>query len=104
MRFILLLMYFTALPAPPGVKEEDRVWTFQSTTVMEFSTKAACAEIHRSVTASLAKVNTLVVRGWCLCEARGAERCPSDTSPPSMTMQESGGSVGVETLRPPSRR
>jgi hypothetical protein len=107
MKFILLLMYFTAPPAPPEVKDKDRVWSLQSTSVMEFSSYLGCNETGRSITTSMAKVNTITIRGWCFCELKGAT-CPGQNKKSvklfSSRENDSDFSVGVETLTPPTDR
>lgn len=106
MKYILFLMYFIAPPAPPEVKDKDRVWMLQSNSVIEFSSSQACREVGRSITESVSKVNTLIVRGWCFCETKGAEGCRADDKmkPFSSRENDTNISIGIETLVPPKGR
>jgi hypothetical protein len=104
-KFTLFLMFFTAAPAPP-TDHTAKVWSLQSTSSMEFASKDACFAVGKSITDSLAETATLTVRGWCFCEATGADKCPTSAEMKTMEFNthHEGVSVEIQTLVPPQSK
>jgi len=77
MKFILFLMFFVTPPGPSDTAPEDRVWSLQSTSAMEFKSQLACNSTGTAITESLVKTYTVTVRAWCFCESDNpAAPCP----------------------------
>src|SRR5262245_39395402 len=101
MKYILFLMFFITPPVPPETPKKDRVYTLQSTSVMEFASSAACAEVGAHITNSVATTTTMTVRGWCFCESTLPDKkCPM-TSGPKAFSRSADDSVVIQKLAPP---
>jgi hypothetical protein len=118
MKFILFLMLFVTPATNPskdelkqGYKDESKhIWTLQSTSTMEFASRDACRAVGASMVDNVAKVATVTVRGWCICESTDPNKtCPesTDTSAKNALLRYGfspekgrGSSVGIETLEP----
>lgn len=98
---VLFLMFFVTStpPAPPGAKQLNRLWALQSTQSMTFDTKDACVTVGKTITASIAKTDTVTVRGWCFAEDTGT---PLTRSRP--TGEPPPGGVEIEQLKAPPTR
>jgi hypothetical protein len=98
MKYILFLMFFITPPGPPPPPGKSKIWTLQSTSTMEFKSRAACRFVGSKITDSLEKTDTLTVRGWCFCESAAAAECPDDKGEPEALAPK--GTIGAEQLKP----
>lgn len=101
---ILFLMFFVTStpPAPSGAAQPNRVWALQSTQSMTFGSKDACIKVGKAITGSIAKTDTMTVRGWCFSEETGlplTRAAPQDGQPPTPNAP-----VDVEQLKAPPTR
>ena len=68
--FTLLIMFFITPPndinpADKDTKQDQRVWTLQSTSVMEFATLDQCKRVQQEISHKMDTTNTLKIRAWC---------------------------------------
>jgi hypothetical protein len=90
MKFILFAMFFVSPPAAPGAQ----VWTLQSTSMLEFATKADCENFGAELDKAAKTTDMMRVKGWCLGAAIVRVLPPpppgqesSQEAPPALTIQ-----------------
>jgi hypothetical protein len=82
MKYVLILLFFTTPPAKHlddvAERKAKSVWTFKSSTSLEFDTQKACEANGQIVIDGLDKVDTMTATGWCLCKAEPGTVCAED--------------------------
>ncbi|MGY4511398.1 hypothetical protein [Bradyrhizobium sp. USDA 3650] len=83
MNFILFIMFFITPPnkIPDKVKntaDDHRVWTLQSTSVMDFNTMPQCKNAKDNIAKRIEQTNTLKVRAWCIGKGTPGAAIASD--------------------------
>jgi hypothetical protein len=79
MKWYLLLMFLITPPGPP-MKRENKPWTMQGTTTMEFDKLPDCESVAKEIDESVAKTYTTTVEAWCICRPVGSLTCPVATA------------------------
>jgi hypothetical protein len=80
-KYILLLLFFTTPPAPhldAPTRKAKSVWTFKSSTSLEFDNRKACETNGQIVIDGLDDVDTMTATGWCFCKAEPGTVCADD--------------------------
>jgi hypothetical protein len=81
MKYVLLLLFFTTQPAQHldvATRKATSVWTFKSSSTLEFDALPACEQNGQIVIDALDAVDTMTATGWCLCKAEPGTVCPAD--------------------------
>jgi hypothetical protein len=81
MKYVLLLLFFTTPPAQhvdAPTRKAKSVWTFKSSTSLEFDTRPACETNGQIVIDGLDDVDTMTATGWCFCKAEPGTVCADD--------------------------
>jgi hypothetical protein len=81
MKYVLLLLFFTTPPAQhvdASARKAKSVWTFNSSTSLEFDTRKACETNGQIVIDGLDDVDTMTATGWCFCKAEPGTVCADD--------------------------
>jgi hypothetical protein len=77
----VLIFYSTTPPQhvdDVAVRKAKSVWTFKSSTSLEFDNRTACEANGQIVIDGLDNVDTMTATGWCLCKEEPGTICADD--------------------------
>lgn len=103
MNFILFIMFFITPPnnIKPEMKNTDtdqRVWTLQSTSSLDFNTMPQCENAKTNIAKRIEQTNTIKIRAWCIGKGVSQGIAPSEKS--AVPDQEKSASPDLNEIRP----
>ena len=71
MKYILFLMFFTAQPT---ADPKNELWMLQSTSTMEFTSRAGCDQSVARLIDAVKETATIKLFGWCFANDTGSAK------------------------------